>query len=432
MLEYFILLLFMVNLFLAIIFDISIVLALFANLILLIFYAFIKDYKLKEIFEMVYQGLLETKTILFVFILIGMITGIWRLSGTIAYIIYYGTGLISPKFFYVGVFLFNSLISLLTGTSLGTASTSGIISMSISTAMNFNPLISGGAILSGCYFGDRSSPMSTSALLVATLTKTDLYENLKNMFRTCVIPLILTLISFQIFNFGSEAELNYDSLKSIADMFNFNFLLIIPTLSIILLAILKVDIRLNLIISIVLSVIFAIIFQDKGLGEIFRALIFGFHIDSESGRLINGGGLLSMKKMLLIVGISSGYFGFFKNTDLLKSIKKYVNKMFEILPDMVVMSIISLIIAAFSANQTLTSMITYEMARENYEDPYKLALDLENSAIMTPLYIPWNITGRSPMELVGGPISAILFSFYHHYIVLVNTIISIRNFKKNK
>lgn len=432
MLEYFILLLFMVNLFLAIIFDISIVLALFANLILLIFYAFIKDYKLKEIFEMVYQGLLETKTILFVFILIGMITGIWRLSGTIAYIIYYGTGLISPKFFYVGVFIFNSLISLLTGTSLGTASTSGIISMSISTAMNFNPLISGGAILSGCYFGDRSSPMSTSALLVATLTKTDLYENLKNMFRTCVIPLILTLISFQIFNFGSEAELNYDSLKSIADMFNFNFLLIIPTLSIILLAILKVDIRLNLIISIVLSVIFAVIFQDKGLGEIFRALIFGFHIDSEIGRLINGGGLLSMKKMLLIVGISSGYFGFFKNTDLLKPIKKYVNKMFEFLPDMVVMSIISLIIAAFSANQTLTSMITYEMARENYEDPYKLALDLENSAIMTPLYIPWNITGRSPMELVGGPISAILFSFYHHYIVLVNTIISIRNFKKNK
>lgn len=432
MLEFFILLLFMVNLFLAIIFDISIVLALFANLILLIFYAFIKDYKLKEIFEMVYQGLLETKTILFVFILIGMITGIWRLSGTIAYIIYYGTGLISPKFFYVGVFLFNSLISLLTGTSLGTASTSGIISMSISTAMNFNPLISGGAILSGCYFGDRSSPMSTSALLVATLTKTDLYENLKNMFRTCVIPLILTLISFQIFNFGSEAELNYDSLKSIADMFNFNFLLIIPTLFIILLAILKVDIRLNLIISIVLSVIFAVIFQDKGLGEIFRALIFGFHIDSESGRLINGGGLLSMKKMLLIVGISSGYFGFFKNTDLLKSIKKYVNKMFEFLPDMVVMSIISLIIAAFSANQTLTSMITYEMARENYEDPYKLALDLENSAIMTPLYIPWNITGRSPMELVGGPISAILFSFYHHYIVLINTIISIRNFKKNK
>lgn len=76
MLEILILILFMVNLFIAIIFDISIVLALFMNLILLIIYAFIKDYKLKEIFHMVYEGLLDTKTILFVFMLIGMITGI--------------------------------------------------------------------------------------------------------------------------------------------------------------------------------------------------------------------------------------------------------------------------------------------------------------------------------------------------------------------
>ena len=139
-----------------------------------------------------------------------------------------------------------------------------------------------------------------------------------------------------------------------------------------------------------------------------------------------------MKKMILIVGISSGYFGFFKRTNLLFSVKKYVRKLFINLPDMVVMSIISVIIACFSANQTLTSMITYEMARENYDDNYKLALDLENSAIMTPLYVPWNITGRTPMEMVSGPLTAILFSFYHHYIILVNCIVSSLEFKKNK
>ena len=53
MLELLILILFMVNLFIAIIFDISLVLALFLNLILLIIYALIKDYKLKEIFHTV-------------------------------------------------------------------------------------------------------------------------------------------------------------------------------------------------------------------------------------------------------------------------------------------------------------------------------------------------------------------------------------------
>lgn len=432
MLELGVLLLFMINLFIAIIFNFSIVYALFTNLVLLIIYAFIKNYSTREIFQMIKMGLMETKTVLAVFFLIGIITGIWRLSGTIAYIIYYGTSLISPNFFYVGIFIFNSCISLLTGTSLGTASTAGIISMSISNAMNFNPLLTGGAILSGCYFGDRSSPMSTSALLIATLTRTNLYTNLKNMFRTCIIPLILTLITFQAFNYGTSARVNSQIVNSIAEIFNFNFLLVIPTLSIIILSVLKVDIRLNMIISIILSIIFAALFQNRSALEILNSLIFGFHIEESAGKLINGGGLLSMKKMILIVGISSGYFGFFKRTNLLFSVKKYVRKLFINLPDMVVMSIISLIIACFSANQTLTSMITYEMARENYDDNYKLALDLENSAIMTPLYVPWNITGRTPMEMVSGPLAAILFSFYHHYIILVNCIVSSLEFKKNK
>lgn len=432
MIEYIILILFILILFAAIIFNQSMIIALLINLILFIIYALIKKFKPKEIFDMVYVGIKDTKTILIVFSLIGMITGIWRLSGTISYMIYYGTSFISPNFFYAGVFIFNSIISFLTGTSFGTASTAGIICMSISNAMNLNPFVTGGAILSGCFFGDRSSPMSTSALLVATITGTDLYNNIKNMFRTCVIPLILTLITFQVFNFKIDSKLNTESINAIAEIFNFNILLIIPTVSIILLSIFKVNLKINMTISIILSIIFAKVFQDANFSEIFHALIFGYHIDSAAGELINGGGFVSMIKMLLIVGISSGYFGFFKSTDLLKDIKKKIAIIFIKSPDMLVMSIMSTIISVFSSNQTLTIMLTYEMARESYKNREKLALDMENSAVMTPIYIPWNIAGRTPMEMTGAPIGAVYFSFYHHYIVLVNTIFSIIEYIKRE
>ena len=361
-----------------------------------------------------------------------MITGIWRLSGTIAYIIYHGTSFMSPKFFYVGVFIFNSAISFLTGTSFGTASTAGIISMSISNAMGFNPVVCGGAILSGCFFGDRSSPMSTSALLVATLTKTDLYVNIKNMFRTCIIPLILTIATYQIFNLGIEAKVDNESIEMIREIFNFNLLLILPTLSIIILSIMKIDLRINMIISIGISIVFALLIQDKTLTEVFHALIFGFHLDSPAGKLINGGGFFSMFKMLLIVGTSSGYFGFFKETDLLVGVKKFVNRTFSKLPKMLVMSLMSTMISVFSSNQTLSIMLTYEMARESYDDRDKLALDMENSAVMTPSYIPWNIAGRTPLEMVGAPLMSLYFSFYHHYIILVNTIFSVVDFYRTK
>lgn len=432
MLEILILILFMINLFVAIIFDISIILALSLNLILLSLYAYIRKFSPREIWSMAFTGIKDTKTILLVFSLIGMITGIWRLSGTIAYIIYHGTSFISPKFFYVGVFFFNSAISFLTGTSFGTASTAGIISMSISNAMGFNPVVCGGAILSGCFFGDRSSPMSTSALLVATLTKTDLYVNIKNMFRTCIIPLILTIATYQIFNLGIEAKVDNESIEMIREIFNFNLLLILPTLSIIILSIMKIDLRINMIISIGISIVFALLIQDKTLTEVFHALIFGFHLDSPAGKLINGGGFFSMFKMLLIVGISSGYFGFFKETDLLVGVKKFVNRTFSKLPKMLVMSLMSTMISVFSSNQTLSIMLTYEMARESYDDRDKLALDMENSAVMTPSYIPWNIAGRTPLEMVGAPLMSLYFSFYHHYIILVNTIFSVVDFYRTK
>ena len=432
MLEILILILFMINLFVAIIFDISIVFALFLNLILLSLYAYMRKFSPREIWSMAFTGIRDTKTILLVFSLIGMITGIWRLSGTIAYIIYHGTSFISPKFFYVGVFIFNSTISFLTGTSFGTASTAGIISMSISNAMNFNPVVCGGAILSGCFFGDRSSPMSTSALLVATLTKTDLYVNLRNMFRTCILPLMLTIATYKIFNLGIEARVDKESIEMIREIFNFNFLLIIPTLSIIILSILKIDLKINMLISIVISIVFAMVLQDRSLAEVFHTLIFGFHLDSPAGKLINGGGFFSMFKMLLIVGTSSGYFGFFKETDLLVGVKKFVNRTFSKLPKMLVMSLMSTMISVFSSNQTLSIMLTYEMARESYDDRDKLALDMENSAVMTPSYIPWNIAGRTPLEMVGAPLMSLYFSFYHHYIILVNTIFSVVDFYRTR
>ena len=48
------------------------------------------------------------------------------------------------------------------------------------------------------YFGDRWSPLSSSANLVASLTGIDIYSNLKNLVKSMIIPYILTSL-FYIF-----------------------------------------------------------------------------------------------------------------------------------------------------------------------------------------------------------------------------------------
>lgn len=70
----------------------------------------------------------------------------------------------------------------------------GVICMTMAKAVGCNEILAGGAILSGVFFGDRCSPVSTSALLVAELTHTNIFDNIRLMVKTTILPLILTCV----------------------------------------------------------------------------------------------------------------------------------------------------------------------------------------------------------------------------------------------
>mgnify|MGYP002251090779 FL=1 len=86
-----------------------------------------------------------------------------------------------PDAFIVLAFILNCLVSVLTGTSFGTVATMGVICMSVSQLLAVSPVLTGGAVMSGAFFGDRCSPLSTSALLVATVTRTNIFHNLLHL-----------------------------------------------------------------------------------------------------------------------------------------------------------------------------------------------------------------------------------------------------------
>lgn len=96
-----------------------------------------------------------------------MMTALWRASGTIAYLVHWGTLAVTPRAMPLLGFLLASAMSLLTGTSFGSAASLGAVVMGMARSMEISPALMGGALLSGVYLGDRSSPVSTSALLVS-------------------------------------------------------------------------------------------------------------------------------------------------------------------------------------------------------------------------------------------------------------------------
>ena len=426
-------LLFSLSLITCLLLKFSVVYALVIGYIIFIIYGLIKRHNLIILIKKSFEGVLTVKNILLVFILIGMITALWRASGTLAFIVYMGSKLISPSILILLTFLLCSILSVLIGTSLGTAATMGVICASIGKTMGVNPYYVGGAVLSGIYFGDRCSPMSTSALLIAELTKTNLYTNIKLMIKTSVIPFIVTCLFYLLLGFKSTvSNISVDVTEIFKQNYNLNTIVIIPAILIILLSLLKINVKKTMLVSIVISFIIAMFIQRDSIVTLINYCIFGYHHTNEKLNLMmKGGGILSMVNVSLIVGISSSYSGIFKETKMLVSLKKYLKDFSKKTSSYFVIFLSSIISGAIACNQSLGTILTNELCGELVEKQ-KMAIILENTIVLLAGLIPWNIAMGVPLKTIGIGVMSGIYAFYLYFLPLWNLFLGVIEERKYK
>ena len=427
-----VILLFSLSLIVCLLLKYSVIYALIVGYIIFITYGFMKGHNLIVLIKKSFEGVLTVKNILLVFVLIGMITALWRASGTIAFIVYIGSKLISPSILILLTFLLCSILSVLIGTSLGTAATMGVICASIGKTMGVNPYYVGGAVLSGIYFGDRCSPMSTSALLIAELTKTNLYTNIKLMIKTSIIPFVMTCLFYLFLGFNSTvSNISVNVTEIFKQNYNLNIIVIIPAILIIILSILKINVKKTMLVSIVISFIIAMFIQRDSIVVLINYCIFGYHHPNEKLNLMmKGGGILSMVNVSLIVGISSSYSGIFKETKMLVSLKKHLKDFSKKTSSYFLIFLSSIISGAIACNQSLGRILTNELCGELVEKQ-EMAIILENTVILLVGLIPWNIAMEVPLKTIGVGFMSGLFAFYLYFLPLWNLFLGVIE-EKNK
>ena len=424
-------LLFSLSLIFCLLLKYSVIYALIVGYVIFVIYGLIKGHDIKLLIKKSFEGVLTVKNILLVFVLIGMITALWRTSGTIAYIVYMGSKLISPSILILLTFLLCSILSFLIGTSLGTAATMGVICVSIGKAMGINPYYLGGAVLSGIYFGDRCSPMSTSALLITELTKTNLYTNIKLMLKTSIIPFVTTCLFYLFLGLkSSTSPVGIDATNIFKENYNLNIVVIVPAILIIILSLFKVNVKKTMLVSIVISFIIAIFFQKESVTSLINYCVYGFHHSNEKLNLMmKGGGILSMLNVGLIVAISSSYSGIFKETKMLIFIKEYLKKFSKKTSNYLVIFLSSIISGAIACNQSLGIILSYELCEE-LEDKQNMAIILENTIVLLAALIPWNTAMVVPLKAIDIGLMSGLFAFYLYFLPLWNLFLGIVKEKK--
>jgi NhaC family Na+:H+ antiporter len=358
-------------------------------------------------------------------ILIGAVTGVWMAAGTIPSMVYYGLRYLTPDTFILTAFVITCMVSFMIGSSLGTVSIVGIPLIIIARSGNVNLNIVAGAIIAGAYFGDRCSPMSSSAYLVSNLTTTNIFINIKNMLYSAAVPFVLSLIFYFVLSMTTPlTTINNGISKALLKTFDIHPITLLPALIIIILATSKTRIDVSIALSILSAAVLSITIQHYQLGQIIRYAVFGFTLQSGSlQHVFFGGGIVSMLKTCLIVLAACSLAGIFKEIELFDSLKGVILRMRLSRHALFgLTTIVSAATAAFGCSQPIAAIMTNEIMQESYchLDRYQLALDLENSAIVVCALIPWCTSAFIPTTMMNVSTAGFIpYAFYLYMLPIV-------------
>ena len=403
----------------------SILYALLAGLIIFSLYGKKQGYSWRQISRMALQGAWKVKNILLTFILIGMLTALWRQAGTIPAIICYTVRLIKPSTFLLMTFLLNCLISVLTGTALGTAATIGVVCATMASALGIPSWMTGGALLSGVYFGDRCSPVSTSALLVAELTETGIYTNIQNMIKSALAPFTITCILYLTVSIQLHGKTEMPDLgHAFGSEFRLSWIALLPAAVILLLSVMQAGVKIAMIASIVTAIPVCIGLQNMAFTELPELLLNGFHsTDVAVAAMLNGGGITSMLKVGAIVCISSSYSGIFQATGILNGFQKMVCLLANRTKPYFAVLVTSILTSVMACNQTLAIMLTGQLCSRTEPDKLRFANNLEDSAVIIAPLVPWSIACAVPLTAAGAPGYSVLFAVFLYLLPLCDLVL---------
>ncbi|WP_432405044.1 Na+/H+ antiporter NhaC family protein [Wukongibacter sp. M2B1] len=400
-------------------------------------------YSWKEIFQMIIRGIRGALIIIVMMSLIGMLISIWMSSGTIPTMIFYGFKYLSNTNIILAAFLTSSAISMVLGTALGTISTIGTVFLSLALGLDLPmaPLV--GAMVSGSYLGDRTSPMSSSANLAATITETNVIDNIKHMMVTTLPVFSLSAILYWSIgnNLVSDISSSND-VKYFQDLllsnFNIEFISLIPPLLILVSAVaFRTSIVKSITLGLIASTFIFLVRDGASIIDTLYIIILGYYPDNmEIGKIMSGGGFVSMKNVLLVISISTGLNGILEGTKMITPLIKGFSNSIKNTRNLIhKTAVLCIIVCAITCSQALTTIIPGQYLKKIYTkfslSRNTLARTISDAGIVIVPLIPWNINAILVSSIMKVPTSKYLpYSFLCYMLPILTFIYPMLKYRK--
>lgn len=277
--------------------------------------------------------------------------------------------------------------------------------------------------------------MSSSANFVSILTETEIYSNVKKMFKMSILPYLVTLSLY--FYFGKSIDTKFTE-KNILTLLNQNFYLdlwvFIPMIYLIVMCFLKKNIRYTISVSICISLIIGWFLQNYEDKNFIKILVYGFKlpIENELYSVVKGGGIFSMGTAMVMALLSCSLVNIVDKLGILKLVSEKIGVVKSEWKIYLYTIVVAILTAAISCSQStsilLTSQIMKKIYKKNGFTKELLALDIENSSVVLSSLIPWNIAITVPALMLD--ISAVKIIPYSLYLFILPMIVMILKIKK--
>jgi len=393
--------------------DLPIQLALFIGWFVIMVLGLKLGHQYKDLEAAATKGISNGLGAVLILLSVGALVGTWIAGGIVPTIIFYGLKAIHPSIFLLATMLICSLTALATGTSWGSAGTAGIAMMGIGQGLGIPAPMTAGAVLSGCYFGDKMSPLSDSVILASSMSGVEIVEHIKGMLPIALISYIITGILFTAVGWHYAGNVDMGQVETVMlameDQFVITPLSFIPVLAVLVLLAMRLPSFPVISFGSLLGIVWAVMLQDMTPVQAINTAWAPFHISSGVDfidAILNRGGMESMLGSVAVIVFGLGFGGLLEKVGVLHTIANLFERRVNSAGSLATSTIGTAFMGnIFGSAMYVSLILTPKICAKNYDrlgyQRKNLSRNAEFGGTLTSGMVPWSDNGIYMASILG-------------------------------
>ena len=320
---------------------------------------------------------------IFFIMIVGAVAGSWIACGTVPFLMYWGLKIINPHMLLFVTFFVLAVVSMATGQAWSTITSLGVAMAGVAIGLGVPIPLAAGAAVSGAFLGDKWSPISDVPALNSGISGETTFRIFGHMMPTTGLGALIAAILYLIVGFFFTADsvdvaLSGEMIGALEGSFNLNFLVLIPLLVMLALAIFtKLPTTPVVFGSVLLAVITGAIFQHKTIIEMLNTCWSGAVVSGSGSetvdKLLTKGGVSSFASLIILLLIALVFAGFLARSGVLDALMSKMEKVINSRGTLILVSSLTTVLFVWLTSSVYVSMIlNYNLYLKIYNEKFNL------------------------------------------------------------